>query len=425
MNNGDDMPKGLFTEKKRTVTYKSTINSNRFFEDKEEIKTQFHGGDQDNGDNGYYDDGDNGDNGYYVDSMKNVENNFGGGNNFGNVNNDLNYGNVNFNNNITKIPPPRNGYGRKIRNKSRNKNKFGRKNVRNTDPKLNAYYELENEIKKKMLRPKNVVKRATVTNIWGGNKKTHADEKNLNNYREIIHGGYDEHNKKNISLAQKQKKTNLFDKNTNFAKNKKDIFFKNSKKKNLTGKKKIQSSSNFDISLKSNPNLMNSTPAELEHDLQVKSHHLRDLEHKLHNLNSNTNNLTHVKKNIKNFEEKTRKMNSDNFNLEGENRLLNEILFKNRSKISDLDIQITRVPPLLSNEKVQKEKFIKDIKRVKEMQSDLNKKMDDYYFLNKKKLDEMRVKSQSHMNDELENIKINVMNYDGDLKQWLNFFIKK
>ncbi len=246
------------------------------------------------------------------------------------------------------------------------------------------------------------------------------------NFRNVI----SEQNLPQQEIARKAKKRrlNLFDNsNSNVTTSIFQSKIKKDKKKlNTENKNSLKKmSSNLDSFNTNDTGLMSKTPIELEEELRVKRGQLREFENKYNTLANNDGNITFIEKNLKELDDKIQKENDNDFNLRGELRLLNEECLRMSEQKIGLNTKIRSLPLTSEYEKSSKLKLIKNIRKKKKALNELESKFDQFYILNRDKLEKIRQNSEKNMNIELEAKKMDVLNYDADLKNWLSYFNEK
>lgn len=327
-----------------------------------------------------------------------------------------NQGYQSYNDQYTSNNPTFNRNGLKIRSVANGSNQgYGQSagvqmtSERNIRPELRDYYNIEENIMRKMMTRESV-KQPTVNknmNVFGGGKPVVNEQKAVNHFRDAVKRA------PNTQTLGKQAPAEI--------KRRKNLVFKavGADGDVLPEEKKPQQDT---ITPEFDSPYMGNSMEDLQRILREKNAKLAQLEEQNHQLVNNENNVTYIQKQINELMRETSKLKDKNSNLETEQRLLQEELLSNKDRINELDVAINRAPSMNQPDTQMKKDLIDKIAKNQQFINDINQKLSNYDEGKNKELEDIKKNSDKNMTMELEEIKINVMNYDEDLLKWMRYF---
>jgi len=167
------------------------------------------------------------------------------------------------------------------------------------------------------------------------------------------------------------------------------------------------------------------TMAELQQILRERNVRLAQLEEQNFNLLHNEGNMSYVQKQIQELDRETDKLREKNGHLETEQRLLYEDLMSKKDQLNELELALAKAPQTNATDAAAKKDIIERIEKNTKYIDDLNKKLASYENGNSKEMEDIKKNSEKNMLMELEEIKINVMNYDEELLKWMRYYEAK
>ena len=343
------------------------------------------------------------------------------GNNNGNydVYNQFNYNpNPNYNNNndldlnyenVYSQPNPR---IRNVTSQPHNGYSFSPQKDRNMKPELRDYYNIEENIMKKMMQSKEIEKQPVANknvNIFGGRSKV-SNDKATTHFRDAVRRN------PNPPVIDQKLPTEI--------KRRKNLVFKaaddNGPKAETAVDLKPDSTT-----LELESHYMGKSMDELQKLLREKNMKLAQLEEQNFQLVNNETNVTYVQRQIHELDREIAKLREKNGHLETEQRLLYEDLMNKKDVMNEIEVTMAKVPPMDKPDAQAKKDLIERISKNQQYIADLNEKLESYEEGKNKELEDIKKNSEKNMQMELEEIKINIMNYDDELLKWLRFFETK
>ena len=179
------------------------------------------------------------------------------------------------------------------------------------------------------------------------------------------------------------------------------------------------------ISKKVSQDYMQMSLTDLQQMLQVKNAKIQQLEEQHQNLLQSENNVTTLTKQIDELKRDTGKLKEKTEALETEHRLLLEELMNKKENLNEIEVTLAKIPKFSETESEEKKKLIAEIEAQQKRLDMLTDKLNRYKNGDKKELEAIEKNSEKNMQMELEEIKINVMNYDEELLKWLKYFERK
>lgn len=279
----------------------------------------------------------------------------------------------------------------------------------NINPELRDYYAIEKKIQERMRAEQIEEKQKKEANQGGAfTKKPPIRPKPIR--------------KNKIGLGEQGSKTKRDYKNLRLRKT--PIF----KKLDVdeTNETEDQTNTNIQPQSKNTSNdYMHMSLADLQQMLQIKNQKIHKLEEQHQALLHSENNVTTLTKQIDELKKETEKLRAKSEGLETEHRLLLEELMNKKENLNDIEVTLAKIPKFSETENEEKKKLIAEIEAQQKRLDQLTDKLNKYKNGDKKELREIEKNSEKNMKMELEEIKINIMNYDDELLRWLKYFERK
>lgn len=282
---------------------------------------------------------------------------------------------------------------------------------RNLKPELRDYYNIEENIMKKMMQqgdtePQHVNKNV---NVFGGKPKLNT-EKATNHFREAV-----KRNPNPPILEAKLPKD---------IKRRQNLVFKA-----VDGDNQDQTVDTEPQNIPEMPEMesqyMGKSMDELQRILRERNIKLSQLEEQNFHLNNNETNVTFLQKQIQELNRETDKLREKNGHLETEQRLLYEDLMNKKDILNDLEVTLAKVSSMDQPDSQAKKDLIDRIEKNQKYIEDINNKLANYEEGKNKEIEDIKKNSEKNMQMELEEIKINIMNYDDELLKWMRYFETK
>lgn len=176
---------------------------------------------------------------------------------------------------------------------------------------------------------------------------------------------------------------------------------------------------------KQDSSYMNKSLPELQQILQTRNNQLQGLEDHHQKLNHRDNNITILHKRLKELKAMSEKVREKNQHLETETTFLREEITNKKDKMNEVESRIRKIPKFSESENKEKKKLIHKIEGAQRGLEKISDKLNKYKNGDRKEVAEIEKNSEKNMNMELEEIKINIQNYDDELLKWLKYFDRK
>lgn len=283
---------------------------------------------------------------------------------------------------------------------------------RNVRPELRDYYNIEESIMKKMMTKDEAEQQPTVNknvNVFGGRAQINPT-KAVNHFREAV--------KRNPNPPINDRKL------PTEVKMRKNLVFKAvDGETGETGVPQVELEPQQSYNIPEfESQYMGKSMEELQAILRERNARLTQLEEQNYQLVNNDTNLTFIGKQINELGRETDKLRDKNSHLETEQRLLYEELSSKKDQINELDVALGRMPSMDQPDTQAKKDLIERIAKNQQFIADIDRKLSSYEDGKNKEIEDTKKNSEKNMMMELEEIKINVMNYDEDLLKWMRFF---
>lgn len=279
----------------------------------------------------------------------------------------------------------------------------------NVNPELRDYYAIEQKIQERMRAEQIEQKQKKEVNQGGAfTKKPPMRPKPIR--------------KNKIGLGEQGNKTKRDYKNLRLRKT--PIF----KKLDVSETNETEDQTNTNIqpqSKNTSNDYMHMSLADLQQMLQIKNQKIHKLEEQHQGLLHSENNVTTLTKQIDELKKETEKLRAKSEGLETEHRLLLEELMNKKENLNDIEVTLAKIPKFSETENEEKKKLIAEIEAQQKRLDQLTDKLNKYKNGDKKEIREIEKNSEKNMKMELEEIKINIMNYDDELLRWLKYFERK
>ena len=279
-------------------------------------------------------------------------------------------------------------------------------------PELRDYYKIEENIMKKMMQSKESDRNATKNksvDVFSRNAKL-PTPKHRNQSREGV--------RKNNNPPLLAKKT------PQEVKIHRGLVFKtvdDNDKSHTNETKPPQTSEIAESEIQYVGKSMN----ELQAILKERYSRMARLEQRNNQLMSNGNNVLTIKKQVQEVDQEIEKLNEKNMHLETEQRLLQEDFTTKKDTLNDLETTLTKIPEIQVPDAQAKKDLINNIEKSQQHINDLERKLLAYDDGKSKEIEDIKKNSEKNMQMEIEEIKINMMNYDEELLRWLQYFEAK
>lgn len=282
---------------------------------------------------------------------------------------------------------------------------------RNVKPELRDYYNIEESIMRKMMQSKETERQQTTknVNVFGAKSKI-PTEKATNHLKEAMN----RNNKPPMLNNQLPKEVKI----------RKNLIFKAVDNENQSEHVEVEQQPTGDM-FQMESQYMGKSMEELQQILREKNAKLAQLEEQNFQLVNNDSNITFIQKQINELERETAKLREKNSHLETEQRLLYEELMTKKDMLNELEVSMAKAPPMDQPDTQFKKDLIDKIAKNQQYINDINKKLSSYEEGKNKEIEDIKKNSDKNMQMELEEIKINIMNYDDELLKWMRYFETK
>ena len=280
---------------------------------------------------------------------------------------------------------------------------------RNIKPELRDFYNIEENIMKKMMQSRETEKQpatAKNVNVFGGRAKVNND-KATSHFREAV--------KRNVQPAAVERKL------PTEVKRRKNLVFKPVDEDGQEQQVETEVTENNEM-LEMESQYIGKSIDELQRILREKNSKLAQLEEKHFQLVNNETNVTFIQKQVQELDRETAKLREKNNHLETEQRLLYEDLMNKKDTLNEMEVTLAKVPPLDKSDSQAKKELIDRISKNQQYINDLKNKLATYEEGKNKEIEDIKNNSDKNMQMELEEIKINIMNYDDELLKWMKYF---
>jgi hypothetical protein len=322
-----------------------------------------------------------------------------------------------------------------FRRNHRGNSTFRRKD-RLDNPRLKEYYELENRINRLMLiNNQDSDQKANTKQINIFDKDSGQFEEN--NY-------YADQNQYNHPQVYSQPKTDIFGEvkaQPNLTKRRLKIFEGQSNASNIDSNPSgVSNRSEPPVNQRNNNNLPKKVVTsaifddttyegkdfdELNKIYQERSTELRTLEDRHISMHSDPRNITHLEQLAKETSTKLSDLKPKTMYFDGEKRLLIEDINKKQVLLQNADRQNDQISSMSTADLNAKETIIREIEKIQIKIEKQKSDIDKFQISGEEKHKKWKNLSEKNMTYELETMKMNLNNYDEELIQELNYFLKK
>lgn len=290
---------------------------------------------------------------------------------------------------------------------------FGSNQARekNVNPELRDYYQIEESIMRKMMESKETEKQYSGgknVNVFGGRPKVNLD-KSPAPIREIT--------KRNPPPMVEAKLPREVIR-------KKNLVFRPVEGENpsvAVNQEPVRPANMQEI----DSQYIGMSIDELQKILREKNAKLTQLEDQNFHLMNTENNVTFIYKQIQELNRETDKLKEKISHLETEQRLLFEELSSRNENLNELEVELSKSLPNKNQDFQAKKELVDRLDKNQRYIEDMKTKLVLYDTGNNKETEEIKKNSEKNMAMELEEIKINIMNYDEELLKLLKYFQTK
>ena len=309
--------------------------------------------------------------------------------------------------------------------------------------KLDSYFELKKDIKKKMIHPLVKKKNLYKTDIWEiknkniFNNKYKFENSNLLNNGEVLNNNDNFENPQKFTskitgVKNKSKRSFRKSHNSQIFEGINNIGVTNASRRShskIRNKKLKKNKSAIHLKKKKNMHLIKEN-LKSKKDKTLFSKNENDLIKLLNQRKTELNRLNFItknneefiaKKNIIFYQKKINFLKKDNFNKERELQIIKEEFLKKRIDLKNLEHKINS-NIVDSNKLKQKTAWNNRLILLKEKNNFAKSKLNQE---NKIEYEEMKKMSEENLKKEFRAAKLNVENFDDDLIQYLHYYINK